>query len=329
MINKKITKGIIAIICILVMIFFLILLAMVQGSIDVTLVDIFNGLFIEYDRRVATIYNLRFPRILVSLMAGGALSVSGLLFQSSLKNSLADPGIIGISGGAMLGSTIISTIFPMMYFFSPLFGCIGGILAYFLIYSLAWKGSLDPVRIILVGIAVSAVFEGVISIFSAVGNRTGVSLTVSGLTQLQWIDVKILAIYSIIGLILAIIISPMCNLLSLEDKSVRGLGVNVDIVRLVVSSVAVLLCAGTTSVIGIIGFLALVAPHIARKIIGNDHKILVPFTMLLGAFLLLLADTIGRTIFSPTEISANIIMNIIGGPFFIFLIRKEVSNGRN
>lgn len=311
------------------LIFILVLFSIVQGSIDVNFTDIFKGLFIEYDKRVATIYNLRFPRILVSLMAGAALSVSGLLFQSSLKNPLADPGIIGISSGALLGATVITAFFPMLYFFAPVFAIFGGILAYFLIYSLAWKGSLDPVRIILVGVAVSAVFSGISSVLDGISSKTGVSLTVSGLTQLQWSDVKLLSNYVIIALILAIIISPICNLIGLEDKTVRSLGINVDLMRIFISSIAVILCSITTAVVGVISFLALVAPHISRKIVGSDHKILIPFTMLIGAFLLLLADTIGRTLFSPTEISANIIMNIIGGPFFIFLIRKEVSNGRN
>lgn len=327
--TKNTYKGIIAIITVAVLIVILALWAMVQGSIDVTFSDIFNGLFVEYDKKVATIYNLRFPRILVSIMAGGALSASGLLFQSALRNPLADPGIIGISGGASLSATIVTTLFPALYFVAPVFACIGGIIAYFLIYSLAWKGSLDPVRIILVGVAVSAVFEGLQSVFQGMANRTGVSMTISGLTQLQWSDVKTLAFYSAIGLIGALLLAPACNILALEDTAIRGLGVNVDKIRLIISAVAVILCSGVTAVVGIIGFLALVAPHMARKIVGNDHKLLTPFTILLGAFLLLLADTLGRTLFSPVEVSASILMSIIGGPFFILLLRKEGSSNAN
>lgn len=318
--------GVFACVVVLVLIFLAVLMAMVMGSIQVTLVDVFKGLFVAYDKRVATIYDLRFPRILVSLMAGGALSASGLLFQSALRNPLADPGIIGISGGASFVATMVSALFPMLYFSIPLFACLGGVVAYLLIYSLAWKGSLDPVRIILVGVAVAAVFSGLTAIFGSISNQTGVSLTVSGLTQLVWSDVKVLAIYAAIGLIGALVLAPVCNVMALEDSAVRGLGVNVDVMRLVISGVAVILCAGVTAVVGVIGFLALVAPHMARKIVGNDHCILIPFTILLGALMLLIADTLGRTLFSPTEISANILMNIIGGPFFIFLLRREVAN---
>ncbi len=324
--KKSTTKGVFACFILVVLIFVTTLVAMVMGSIQVTLVDVFKGLFLEYDKRIATIYDLRFPRILVSLLAGGALSASGLLFQSALRNPLADPGIIGISGGAAFVSAMVSALFPMLYFSIPLFACLGGVVAYLLIYSLAWKGSLDPVRIILVGVAVAAVFSGLTSIFSSMSNQTGVSLTVSGLTQLVWSDVKVLAIYTTIGLVGALLLAPICNVMALEDSAVRGLGVNVDVMRLLISAVAVILCAGVTAVVGIIGFLALVAPHMARKIVGNDHRILTPFTILLGALMLLVADTLGRTLFSPMEVSANILMNIIGGPFFIFLLRREVAN---
>lgn len=327
--NKTIYTGVFACVIVSLLIFIMVLVAMVMGSIQVTISDVFRGLFVEYDKRIAIIYDLRFPRILVALMAGGALSASGLLFQSALRNPLADPGIIGISGGAAFVASMVGALFPMMYFSIPLFACLGGVVAYLLIYSLAWKGSLDPVRIILVGVAVAAVFSGLTAIFEGISNQTGVSLTVSGLTQLVWSDVKLLAIYVAIGLVGAVSLAPVCNIMALEDSTVRGLGVNVDAMRLAISAVAVILCAGVTAVVGVIGFLALVAPHMARKIVGNDHRVLIPFTILLGALMLLIADTLGRMLFSPTEISANILMNIVGGPFFIFLLRREVANHGN
>ncbi len=327
--NKQLGRGIFACALLAGMIFALTLYAMGRGTIQCSMGEIFRGLFLQYDKQVATIYNLRFPRILVSLMAGGALAVSGLLFQATLRNPLADPGIIGISGGATFTATLISGLFPMLYFSIPLFACLGGIGTYFLIYGLAWRGSLDPVRIILVGVAVSAVFSGLTSIFEGMANRTGVSLSVSGLTQLVWSDVRVLAVYTAIGLVCALLLSPVCNLMALEDSTVRGLGINVDLMRVLLSAVAVILCAGVTAVVGVVSFLALVAPHMARKIVGNDHRILIPFTAMLGALILLLADTLGRTLFTPSEISAHVLMNVLGGPFFILLLRREVSGRGN
>lgn len=320
--HKDILKGVFGCAILVVMIFALVLIAMKLGSISVSYRELFDGLFVAYDKRVATIYDLRFPRIIVALLGGAALSCSGLLFQAVLKNPLADPGIIGISGGAALVSTVVAGIFPALYFSVPLFAFLGGLAAFALIYSLAWKGTLDPVRIILIGIAVASVFTGFESVVSGLTDRTGVSVSVSGLAQLVWSDVWMMAVYAVVGLVAALILSPVCNLIALDDKTVRGLGLNVDALRLVISIAAVLLVAGVTAVVGVISFLALIVPHMARRIIGSDHRILTPFCILLGGFVLLLADTIGRCIAPPNEIAASVIMSIIGGPFFILLLKK-------
>lgn len=320
--HKDILKGVTGCAVLAVMIFILALIAMKLGSISITYRELFGGLFRAYDRRVATIYDLRFPRIIVALFGGAALSVSGLLFQAVLRNPLADPGIIGISGGASLLASAVSGFFPMLYFSIPLFAFLGGLAAFALIYTLAWKGTLDPVRILLIGIAVAAVFTGLESVVSGMSNRTGVSVSVSGLAQLVWSDVRMIAVYSVIGLAAAVVLAPACNLIALDDQTVRGLGVHVDTLRFVISAAAVLLVSGVTAVVGVIGFLALIVPHMARRVVGSDHRILLPFCALLGGFILLLADTLGRCIAPPNEIPASVIMNIAGGPFFIILLKR-------
>lgn len=327
-VHKDALKGLVGCLVLALLIFILALIAMKMGSISISYQELFEGLFVTYDKRVATIYDLRFPRIIVALLGGAALSCSGLLFQAVLKNPLADPGIIGISGGASLAASVISGLFPVLYFSVPLFAFLGGLLAFVLIYSLSWKGSLDPVRIILIGIAVAAVFTGLESVLGGLTDRTGVSVSVSGLAQLVWSDVAMMAVYSIVGLVLALVLSPVCNLLALDDKTVRGLGVNVDLVRFVISVAAVLLVSGVTAVIGVVGFLALIVPHMARRIVGSDHRILVPFCILLGGFVLLLADTVGRCIAPPNEIAASVIMSIVGGPFFIILLKRGDRHGK-
>lgn len=327
-VHKDALKGLVGCLILALLIFALALIAMKLGSISISYRELFEGLFVAYDKRVATIYDLRFPRIIVALLGGAALSCSGLLFQAVLKNPLADPGIIGISGGASLAASVISGLFPVLYFSVPLFAFLGGLLAFVLIYSLSWKGSLDPVRIILIGIAVAAVFTGLESVLGGLTDRTGVSVSVSGLAQLVWSDVAMMAVYSIVGLVLALVLSPVCNLLALDDKTVRGLGVNVDLVRFVISVAAVLLVSGVTAVIGVVGFLALIVPHMARRIVGSDHRILVPFCILLGGFVLLLADTVGRCIAPPNEIAASVIMSIVGGPFFIILLKRGDRHGK-
>lgn len=296
------------------------------GSLKVSFPELLRGLFMEYNDDVATIYDLRFPRIIISMLAGAAIAVSGVLFQAVLKNPLADPGIIGISSGASFAAVIITALAPSLFFFTPLFAFLGGVLAFFLVYSLSWKGGLSPLRIILVGVAVNSMFTGLSSALNSMngGNMSGVAAIVNGnITMKTWDDVYTLVPYVVVGLVLAMVFHNTCNLLALEDKTARSLGVNVNTMRIVISLVAVLLASISTAVAGAISFLGLIVPHIGRILVGSDHKALIPFSMLFGAFTFLLADTIGRTIASPYEVSASIIMSVVGGPFFIILLRRS------
>lgn len=296
------------------------------GSIKVTYGELFRGLFIEYNENVATIYDLRFPRIIIAMVTGAGLAVSGVLFQAVLKNPLADPGIIGISAGSAFVSVLIVAFFPMWYFFTPLFSFLGGILACVLVYSLSWKAGFSPLRIILVGVAINAVFTGLMESFGSMSgqNYSGAAAIVNAnISMKTWKDVRLLTGYVTLGLILALFAATRCNLLALEDKTIRSLGVNVNALRAVISIIAVLLASITTAVAGSISFIGLIVPHIGRLMVGSDHKYLIPFSMLFGAFTMLLADTVGRLIAYPYEISAAIIMSVIGGPFFIVLLKRS------
>ena len=304
----------------------LFLVAVNTGSLKVMPLELFKGLFIEYNENVATIYDLRFPRILIAIFGGAATAVSGVLLQAVMKNPLADPGIIGVSSGASLTAVLITAFVPTLYFFTPLFAFLGGMVAFLLVYSLSWKGGLSPLRIILVGVAVNAMFTGLMSAFnSGTGsNYSGVaSIVNANITMKTWDDFQTLLLYVVIGLIASIFVLGQCNPLALEDKTARSLGVNVTRSRIVISVIAVLLASISTAVIGPISFLGLIVPHIARLLVGSNHKVLVPYSIQLGAFTLLLADTLGRTIAAPYEISAAIIMSVIGGPFFILLLRRS------
>lgn len=296
------------------------------GSLKVSPSQLFKGLFVEYDPNVAAVYDLRFPRIFIAMFGGAATAVSGVLLQAVMKNPLADPGIIGVSSGASLAAVLITAFFPSMYFFTPLFAFLGGMAAFLLVYGLSWKGGLSPLRIILVGVAVNSMFTGLMSAFnSGTGsNYSGVaSIVNANITQKTWDDFETLALYAVIGIAAAFLVTGQCNLLALGDKTARGLGVNVNRSRIIISVIAVMLASISTAVIGPISFLGLIVPHIARLLVGSNHRILVPYSILLGAFTLLLADTVGRTIAAPYEISASVIMSVVGGPFFIILLRRS------
>lgn len=295
------------------------------GSLQVSPAQLLSGLFVAYDETVATVFDLRFPRVFIALVGGAALAVAGVLLQAAIRNPLADPGIIGITSGASFAAAVVTALFPALLVLSPVFAFAGGLAAFAIVYGLSWRGGLSPLRIILVGVAVSALFSGLSSAFNSAtgGQMTGVaSIVNASITLKTWDDFATLAAYSAAGLLVALALARRCDLLALEDKTVRSLGADVDRNRLAVSGVAVLLASISTAVIGPISFLGLVVPHIARIVVGSAHRVLIPYSMVLGALCLLLADTIGRTIAAPYEISAAVVMSVIGGPAFILLLRK-------
>lgn len=294
------------------------------GSLKVGIIELVQGLMSGTNEKVDIIKDLRFPRIIIALFTGAALAVSGVLLQSVMKNPLAEAGIIGIAAGGRFVFLLMMSINPMLFFWSPLFAFIGGALACFLVYSLSWKSGFNPIRLILIGVAVNAVFTGLNQSFIYfVGYSSMTHATVSTLSMKTWSEVEIMVIYGSIGLVLSLFLASWCNVLALQDKTAKNLGFNLSRLRLLISIVAVLLAAVATSIAGVIAFVGLLVPHIARQIVGTDHKVLIPFSALAGALLLISADTLGRVIIPPNEIPASIIMMIIGGPFLIFLLRKS------
>ncbi|WP_117168924.1 FecCD family ABC transporter permease [Paraliobacillus sediminis] len=320
--NKKIISFLVVSLLLIIMFGY----SAISGSISVSFDQLITGLLHGGVEEVEVIKDLRFPRIFVAMFAGAALSVSGVLLQSVMRNPLADAGVIGISAGASFFTLFGILFLPTLYISSPLFAFIGGALACFLVYWLSWKSGLHPLRLILTGIAISAMFTGfreaMMMICSYFNITVGASNT-SNLLMKTWDDVDIIIVYGLIGLVLALFASSWCNLLSLQDKKAKNLGLNVTAARLLISAVAVLLAAVATSVAGVILFVGLLIPNIARQLVGTDHRILIPFSAIAGALLILTADTLGRTIISPLEIPASTLMAVIGGPFLIYLLRKS------
>ncbi|MFP5527063.1 FecCD family ABC transporter permease [Peptococcus simiae] len=296
------------------------------GSLNVSLAELVHGLASGGDEAVRTVMDVRLPRIIIALFAGAALAVSGTLLQAVMKNPLTDPGIIGISSASALVGSLVTAIFPSLFFGVPLLSILGGLFAYLAIYSLAWDGGVHPTRLILVGVALNMTFTGigqaVTAAFGGGVNMTGIQSIVSGhIAQKTWDDVRLLVIYVGITLVVALFSARVCNLLALDDKTARGLGIAVDRNRFWVALIAIILAAITSSTVGIVGFLGLLVPHIARLLVGSDHKVLIPYAILLGALFMLASDTIGRAIFYPYEVPAAVIMAVVGGPFFIALLK--------
>ena len=317
------TKSRLSFVILLALLAGLFLFAVMSGSLRVGFGQLIRGLFVAYDETVATVYDLRFPRIFVALLGGAAMAVAGALLQAVIKNPLADPAIIGVTGGAQFFAAITAAMFPAAVLFTPLLAFAGGMLAFSLVYALSWKSGLSPLRIILVGVAVGAVFTGLTQVLSSMSSSpVGSALSAVSVSLKTWGDVRTLLFYVPPGLLAALLLASRCDLLQLEDKTVRSLGRNINALRLLISLAAVLLASAAAAVAGPAAFLGLIVPHIARLLVGSEHRRLLPFCILLGAFVLLLADTLGRTIMPPREISASVLMSVIGGPFFIVLLRK-------
>lgn len=308
------------------LIFIMFFVAVNTGGLSVSAEQLFRGLFIEYDETVAIILELRFPRVIVALLGGALMAVAGVLMQAVMKNPLADPGIIGITSGAALVSVVISAFFPFLAPFTPILSFAGGMLAFAVVYMLAWNGNISPLRLILVGVAVDAFFTGLYQAFSSAtgGSYSGAASIINANISLKkWDDVYLLLIYTAVAAVCCVFIAGRCNLLSLSDVTMHSLGVNVNRIRIIVSIIAVLLASIFTSVIGSVSFLGLIVPHISRLLVGSNHKVLIPYSALLGSFIFLFADTVGRMIAYPYEISASIIMAVIGGPMFIILLKRS------
>ena len=271
------------------------------------------------------IWNIRLPRMILAALVGTNLALAGATLQGVMKNPLADPSIIGISSGAGLFGIFILVIFPQYQSFVPVAAFFGAMLAAVIIYSLAWKGGIEPTRIILAGVAVSALFSaGISATLVFFSDRVHGALTFmnGSLSARSWPEVATILPYSIAGIVLVLLFANKMNILVLGDDVARGLGLNVEATRIGFTALAALLAASAVSTVGLLGFVGLIVPHSIRLISGNDYKFLFPSSALLGAALVMFSDTFARTIFSPTEIPVGIVMAVLGVPFFLYLLRK-------
>lgn len=308
-----------------ILIFILTILALRIGSVSFSTSDILSGLFDPNNSVHTIIINLRLPRIILAMIIGVCLAASGSLLQAVMQNPLADPGIIGVSSGASTAATIVFLVFPSATSSVPLFAFAGAAGACVLIYLLSWKGGADPVRIILAGVAINTMLGGLTSFLTLMNSDSlqGVLSWMSGsLAAKSWYQVQTMSIYGSIGIVLALFSIKGANVLQLGDDMAKNLGARVNTTRIVLSAISAYLAASTVAVVGMIGFVGLIVPHITRMLVGSNHKVMIPASMLIGAFVMLAADTIGRTIVAPIEIPVGIVMAVLGGPFFLFLLRR-------
>lgn len=325
--------AIISALAILTLILFIISLNM--GVVRIAPVDVFKTLFgMGSARDQLVLVDFRLPRMVLSLLIGAGLAVSGAILQGVTKNELADPGIIGINAGA--GFSVIlfiyffqgsmNSISTVGTFLMPLAAFLGAIFAAFLIYVIAWKKGIDPVRLILVGIGVNSGFGAAIIIFQLKMNPQDfmqAAVWLSGdIWGANWKMVSVLAPLILLLLSYAFYKSHTLNILNLGDQVATGLGFRVEKERLTLLIVAVALAGFSVAAGGGIAFLGLVAPHIAKKLIGPKHQLMLPISALIGSLLILLADMLGKNLLAPTEVPVGIVVAILSAPYFIYLLMK-------
>lgn len=299
-----------------------------MGSVRIPvgeIIDSFSGAGAGTHQQI--IMNIRLPRTIVAALVGVNLSLSGAILQAIMKNPLADPHIIGISSGAGLTGIMVMLMLPGHEYLVTPAAFVGAMGAATCIYILAWKNGIRPVRIILAGVAVSAFLGAGISalmIFYSDKVHGALMWMVGGLAARSWPHVEIIYPYTIIGLILALLGSKHLNILQLGDEIAKGLGLNVEMTRVVMTAIAAMLAASAVSVVGLLGFVGLIVPHATRLLVGSDYRFLLPGSALFGAAVVMLSDTFARTAFAPTELPVGILMAVLGAPFFLFLLRREL-----
>ncbi len=279
-----------------------------------------------------TLLQIRLPRIILAVLCGMGLALSGCVLQSVTENPLADPGVLGINAGAGFTVMLFMTFFPALHIktmvYQPLFAMAGGLVAAGILYRFSKRnGKIIPSYLLLGGIGISAGFSSLMLIMAADMENSSYQLAARWLAGniwgTSWYQVKALLPYLLLLIPQLFRKAGILDLLLLGEEASLALGVRVERERRILLVVAVALAASCISVSGGIGFIGLVAPHMARKFVGGRHHVLLPVSMLLGGLLLLIADTIGRSLFGIIEIPAGIVISVLAAPYFLILLRRQ------
>jgi iron complex transport system permease protein len=288
-----------------------------------------NGTFKEE----FVLFSIRLPRIVVTLLAGMALAVSGAILQGLTRNDLADPGIIGINAGAGVGIAVFFLFFPIdassFAYMLPAVAFCGALLTSVLIYLFSYKKTvgLQPMRLILVGVGFSMALSGAMIVIISAAERQKVDFIAKWLNGniwgADWPFIWAILPWIVILILFTLYKANRLNLLSLNDPVAIGVGLSIEKERLVLMLAAVALAASAVSVTGGIAFIGLMAPHLAKALIGPRHQLFLPIAILIGGWLLLFADTIGRNLLEPDGIPAGIMAALIGAPYFVYLLLRN------
>ena len=283
------------------------------------------------------VLNVRLPRILAAAFVGVALACSGVVLQGLLRNPMADPYVLGISAGASLGASLALAFgFGMSflgYLYSvPLLAFIGALGTIFLVYTISQRSvGVSMLTMLLIGVAINSFFSAIVALVKITVSEAlhGIVYWILGSLQVSgWNHVIVVTPLILTGTLATCFYGRDLNIISLGETQAQHLGVDIESVKKKLLICASLITAAAVSISGIIGFIGLIVPHIARILVGPDHRILIPSSALAGAVILILCDTVARTIMSPAEIPVGILTALLGCPFFVYLLlRKRTTFG--
>lgn len=302
--------------------------AVTQGAYRIAVEDVLRALTgnADADARVV-IVNIRMPRVAAAILCGWGLSLSGLCIQSLLRNPLGSPITLGISHGAAFGAAAAIVIFGTGMASVTTFAFAGGMTATLVILILAKLKRLSPAAIILAGVAMHSLFLSGTYLIQYVSNETELAQVVfwtfGDVARSSWREIGLLAGAVFLISIFLVLLRWDLNAFASGDETAKGLGVSVNKIRLAGMTAATLVAAMATSFHGIIGFLGLIAPHTARRLVGDDHCLLIPFSAALGSLLLLVADTAGRLLIGSGSMPVGVITSFLGAPVFLYFLVRE------
>ncbi len=270
--------------------------------------------------------NVRLPRVLAALLAGGALAVAGAIIQAVLDNPLASPNIIGINSGAGLFVLVTASVFPQVLWLPPLAAFLGALVTALVIFGISLGANTSRLTVVLAGIAITTVFGAgmntilIVNPDAYVGSST---FLVGGLAGVLMDDLLWPAAYIAAGLAAALFAAGKLNIMALGDDAAHALGMNVGACRLAMLGLAAVLAGAAVSFAGLLGFAGLIIPHLVRFFVGHDNRVVLPLSAVAGAAFVVVCDLLARVLFAPYEVPVGILMAFLGGPFFIYLILKN------
>lgn len=301
------------------------LYAITQGAYDLTVLKVIRVLTGGLNpAESVVIWNIRLPRIIGAVVVGWGLSLSGLGIQSLLKNPLGSPSTLGISQGAAFGAASAIVIFSGRMVSVTVFAFAGAMAATGIILLLARLKRLTPEAVILAGVALSSLFASATILIQYIASETELAVVVfwtfGDVARSNWRDIGLMSV-AVAGASLFFVVRRWdLNALASGEETARGLGVNVERVRLEGMVAAALMAALATAFCGVIAFVGLIAPHMARRLVGADHSLLIPFSGVLGALLLLSADTLGRVLVGSGSLPVGVVTSFLGAPMFLYLL---------